>query len=39
MTWLVLREELSVSQLKAVEAGWDTHKIIMGAPGSARPKC
>lgn len=36
MTWLVLREELSVSQLKAVEAGWDTHKIIMGAPGSGK---
>ena len=36
MTWLIPREELSVSQLKAVEAAWDTHKIIMGAPGSGK---
>lgn len=36
MTWLVPFKDLSVDQMKAVEAPDDEHRLIVGAPGSGK---
>lgn len=39
MSWLLHRTELTPEQLRIVEMSPESHRLILGPPGSGKPRC